>query len=166
VRHILLVRDPYDWVLARARFHLSDEFRGDMDHLKRGELGIETLLNMMIFGIHEKVPPMAEAFAFNAVAWLGAGVQLVRYEDLMRGLDDLESDAADACFGALLETCGIDRPADWRERVRIGADRKQSGTARENLTGTPMVVPERLPDAQKRLVDYAAPGLRALLGYT
>src|SRR5439155_23588836 len=103
VRHILLVRDPYDWVLARARFHLSDAFHGEMDHLKRAELGIEALLNMMIFGIHEKVPPLAEAFAFNAVAWLGTGVHLVRYEDLLRGLDDLEGDTAEACFGALLK---------------------------------------------------------------
>jgi hypothetical protein len=166
VCHILLVRDPYDWVLARARFHLSDAFHGEMDHLKRAELGIEALLNMMIFGIHEKVPPLAEAFAFNAVAWLGTGVHIVRYEDLLRGLDDLEGDAADACFGALLETCGIDRPTDWRERVRIGADRRQSGTARENLTGAAMVVPDELPAMQKRLIDYAAPGLRALLGYT
>jgi hypothetical protein len=28
VRHILLVRDPYDWVIARARFFISDEFQG------------------------------------------------------------------------------------------------------------------------------------------
>jgi hypothetical protein len=29
-----------------------------------------------------------------------------------------------------------------------------------------IVLPDELPDAQKKLVDYAAPGLRALLGYT
>src|SRR4028118_654706 len=28
VRKILLVRDPYDWVLARARFFMSEEFSG------------------------------------------------------------------------------------------------------------------------------------------
>ena len=51
------------------------------------------------------------------------------------------------------------------ERVRIGADRGQSGTARENLTGTGMVFPDTLPDTQQRLVEFAAPGLRRLLGY-
>jgi hypothetical protein len=61
--------------------------------------------------------------------------------------------------------CGIAMPADWRERVRIGADRKFSGTARENLTGLPFTIPDELPDAQRRLVDFAAPGLRPLLGY-
>lgn len=51
------------------------------------------------------------------------------------------------------------------KRVRIGSDRKQSGTARENLAGPANDVPEELPAAQKKLVDYANPGLRDLLGY-
>ena len=53
----------------------------------------------------------------------------------------------------------------WRERVKIGADRKQSGTARENLTGVGIELPAVLPDLQKRMIDFAAPGLRSLLGY-
>ena len=60
---------------------------------------------------------------------------------------------------------GIERPDDWRERVRVGADRKQSGTARENLTGAGARIPSDLPDKQKRMVDQAAPGLRSMLGY-
>jgi len=47
----------------------------------------------------------------------------------------------------------------------VGSDRKQSGTARENLAGLNEVIPDTLPDKQKQMVDYAAPGLRALLGY-
>jgi isopenicillin N synthase-like dioxygenase len=57
------------------------------------------------------------------------------------------------------------RSIAWRERVRIGSDRKQSGTARENLRGIDVEFPDELPDMQKRLVDFAAPGLRAILGY-
>jgi hypothetical protein len=30
VRHIVQVRDPYDWVLARTRFFLSDTFQGSL----------------------------------------------------------------------------------------------------------------------------------------
>ena len=56
-------------------------------------------------------------------------------------------------------------PDDWRERVRIGSDRKQSTTARENLSRMTADVPDELPDVQKRLVGFAAPGLRSLLGY-
>ncbi|MBT8040271.1 MAG: hypothetical protein KJN78_08515, partial [Gammaproteobacteria bacterium] len=62
--------------------------------------------------------------------------------------------------------CGIDPlPEDWRERVRVGSDRKQSGTARENLAGQAAGVPDELPDTQKKLVDFAIPGIRELLGY-
>ena len=57
-------------------------------------------------------------------------------------------------------------PEDWRERVRVGSDRQQSGTARENLAGGGKYeVPDELPEIQKRLVNYAAPGLREVLGY-
>ena len=69
-------------------------------------------------------------------------------------------------LGTLLAACGIDLPADWRERVRIGSDRKLSRTARENLMLPPGVsFPAELPEQQKQLVDFHAPGLRRLLGY-
>ena len=49
--------------------------------------------------------------------------------------------------------------------MKIGSDRKQSGTARENLELGDVNIPAELPDTQKKLVDYTAPGLRELLGY-
>lgn len=164
-RKILLVRDPYSWVLARARFFLSDEFSGNVDRLKTGELSVDQLLNLMIFGIYQKAPPMVDIFTNNAVAWLGTGVYLVRYEDLVAQLKQLESRSAEYFFGTLLESCGIDMPGDWRQRVIIGSDRKQSGTARENLTGLLVDFPDELPKTQKDLVNFAVPGLRTILGY-
>ncbi len=166
-QHILLVRDPYDWVLARARFFLSDNFQGSLEHLKGGHVSLGELLNMMIFGIHQKVPTLAEIYTHNAVSWLGTRATIVRFEDLRASVKNLESGAAESFFGDLMVACGIaDMPDDWRERVRIGADREQSGTARENLTaGGLLDVPDELPETQKRLVDFAVPGLRELLGY-
>src|SRR3982750_472252 len=84
-RQIVLVRDPYEWVLARARFFVSDEFQG-FDLLKEGTLSPEAILNMMILGIPEKAPPLLTLFTYNAVAWLGTGAHLVRFEELMGGL--------------------------------------------------------------------------------
>lgn len=164
-RRILLVRDPYDWVLARARFFVSDEFQGNVDHLRSGELSVGDLLSLMIFGIHQKAPGLTDIYTHNAVAWLGSGVYLVRYEELVAMLARLDSDEAESYFGALLDACGIARPDDWRERIRIGSDRKQSATARENLSLADIEFPPVLPEAQKRQVDFVAPGLRALLGY-
>ena len=164
VRQIVLVRDPYDWVMARARFFLSDEF-GGFEILKEGTLSVDALLNMMIFGLHEKAVPLATTFIYTAVAWMGTGAHLVHYEDLVAAVKDLESESADRFFADLFEAAGIERPGDWRERVRIGSDRKQSGTARENLTGVSVEFPSELPDMQKKMVDMVAPGLRPLLGY-
>lgn len=166
VHHILLVRDPYDWVLARARFFASDSFQGKIDHLKGDAVEMEDMLNMAIFGIPGKMPALQEVYTHNAVAWLGTRAKLVRYEDLLKALKDIDSLASHAYFAALLEMCGINElPADWRDRIRIGSDREQSGTARENLAGVGMEFPASLPAIQKQMVDFAAPGLRRILGY-
>ncbi len=167
VRHIVQVRDPYTWVLARARFFLSDTFQGSLEHLKGGNVSVDEVLNMMIFGIHGKAPTMYEIFTHNAVSWLGTKARLLRMEELLSHVKNLDTAEAEIFFSQLLQDCGISAlPADWRERVRVGADREQSGTARENLVGSGSFdIPDELPDMQKRLVDYAVPGLRAILGY-
>ena len=87
-------------------------------------------------------------------------------QELLKNVKELEADAAETFFAGLFEHLNMgELPDDWRERVRIGSDREQSTTARENLTRMTADVPDELPDVQKRLVDYVAPGLRAILGY-
>jgi hypothetical protein len=166
VRQIILVRDPYDWVLAQARFVSSNEFQAPgLDRYKAPDAPVEEVLNLVIDGTRPQLAPLAVTYQYNAVLWLQAGMPLVRYEELVGALRNLETDESGAYFSSLLETCGIERPEDWRERVKIGSDRKQSGTARENLTGIAAKIPSKLPDRQKRMVDAACPGLRRLLGY-
>jgi len=166
VRKVILYRDPYTWVPARARFFLSDEFSGNIDHVKGGRISVEELLNLMILGIYQKVPSMLDLYTHNAAAWLGTVHAAVKYEELVHAVKTVDSLEAEVYFRKLLGQCGIDPvPEDWRERIKIGADRKQSGTARENLTGLPIEIPDVLPEAQKKLVEFMAPGLRKLLGY-
>jgi len=166
VPHIIVVRDPYDWVLARARFFLSDTFQGSLEHLKGGKVSIEEMLNMMIFGIYQKAPTLNEIFTHNAISWLGTGVKLVRYEDMVKHLKALDKPEAEAYFKELLSVLQLPEwPSDWKQRILVGSDRKQSGTHRENLRGLDAELPDELPLIQKQLVEYAAPGLRNLLGY-
>ena len=165
VRKVVLFRDPYDWVLARARFYLSDEFQGNFDHLKSDRISVDDLLSLMIFGIRAEVPSLRDMYELNVVGWLGSDVVPVRYEDLVEHVANLQTTEAESYFSALLDGCGIPLPEDWRDRVRVGSDRQQSGTARENLTGISRELPHSLPDKHKGLVDFAAPGLRRILGY-
>jgi len=166
VRKILLYRDPYDWVLSRARFYLSDEFQGELEHLKDGRISVDDLLTLMIFGIRTVVPSLSHMYELNVVAWLASDAFGVRYEDLVKQVQQIETPEAEGYFAALFDACGIAPvPANWRERVMVGADRRQSGTARENLTGIRVKVPEVLPEKHQRLIEYAAPGLRSILGY-
>ena len=164
-RKVLLVRDPYDWVLARARFFMSEEFKGAVGHISDHNVTAEQFLNMMIFGIHKKVPNMEEIYVHNAVAWLHTDMLVLKFEDLLHAVKNLDEPEAEVFFRKLLDACGMDVPDDWRERVRIGSDKKQSGTARENLTEIRMELPDTLPDGQKQLIDFAVPGLRRVLGY-
>ena len=167
VRHIVLVRDPHDWVLAMARFVLSNEVNlPGIDDIKEPDVPVDAILNLMIKGRRPQLAPLAITYHYNAVRWLDAGVYLVRYEDLIGALCDLKSEGAERYFADLLEACGIERPDDWRDRVSVGSDRRQSGTARENLTGVDARIPSELPDEQKRLVELAYPGLRTKLGYS
>lgn len=166
VRKIILYRDPYSWVLARARFFLSDEFSGNIDHVKGGRISVEELLNLMIFGIYQKVPSLLDLYMHNAVAWLGTVDAAVKYEELVKAVKNIETLESEVYFRNLFKSCGIDPvPEDWRERIRIGSDRKQSGTARENLSGLSVEIPSELPDMQKKLVEFTVPGLRQILGY-
>jgi hypothetical protein len=87
-------------------------------------------------------------------------------EELVQAVKNIDSDEAEEFFARILGWCGIQNaPTDWRERIRVGSDRKQSGTARENLVGLAEVIPEELPDTQKEMVEVAAPGVRRILGY-
>lgn len=165
-RKIILVRDPHSWVLARARFFLSDEFGDNSVLVKNGELTVDSLINLMIFGIHGKAMGMRELFTYNAVAWLGSDATMLKYEDLVTAVKSLDTPEAESTFMGVFAAAGLKSvPDDWRERVRIGADRKQSGTARENLSEGGIAIPDALTAHQKTLVEFAAPGLRGLLGY-
>lgn len=165
---LVLVRDPYDWVMAQARFFVSDSFSSNFDHIKNGGLSVNDLMNLMIVGIYQKSPPMRDQYNLFAVSWLGTGAHIVRYEDLVQHANNVHTDEAEAYFTKLLGSCGIIKPSDWRERIKIGADRKHSGTARENLkkTSANFKFPDELPEIQKKIVDFSVPGLRELLGYT
>lgn len=166
VHHLVLVRDPYDWVLARARFFMSDTYQGSLDNIKGGNVAVEDVLNMMIMGIPDKSPALYEIFTHNAVSWLGTHARVLKFEELLGHVKVLDSDDAEDFFRGLLESLNMgELPDDWRERVRVGSDRDQSTTARENLDRVTTDIPDELPDNQKRLVDYAVPGLRAVLGY-
>ena len=165
VRHVLLVRDPYDWVLARSRFFLSDNFQGNLEHIKKGRTNIDDFMNMMIVGVHNLFPTMNDIYLNNAVSWLGTSAKIIQYETVIRHVKNLDTPEAKAFFSDLLGFADIDLPDDWKERVLVGSDRKQSGTARENLMLEGIEVPNELPEMQKKLVDHTNPGLRQLLGY-
>jgi len=165
---LMLVRDPYSWVLAQARFFVSDVFSSNFDQIKSGALTIDDLIGLMIFGIYQKSPPMKQQYDLYATAWLATDAFVVRYEDLIEHIGAIERPEAQAYFKGLLAACGIEMPNDWKARIQIGSDKKQSPTARDNINdgAAKFDFPNVLSEKHKALVEYAAPGLRELLGYS
>jgi len=165
-KKIILVRDPYSWVLARARFYVSDQFGDNSTLIKKSGMSAEHLINLMIFGIHQQALPLRELYTLTAIAWRGPNATWVKFEDLQSAVKNIDTPGAEAFFTKLMTLAGLGPlPSDWRERVKIGADPKQSGTARENLRNVAIDIPKVLSDEHKELIDYAAPGIRQILGY-
>lgn len=164
---VLLVRDPYSWVLAQARFFVSDIVSSNFDHIKSGALTVDDLIALMIFGMYKKSPPMRQQYELYTVGWMAGDTYVVRYEDLVANVASIETESAESYFAELLDKCGITPPGDWKQRIIIGADRKQSATARENInTSEPQFeFPQELSEKHKQMVDFSAPGLRKILGY-
>ena len=81
----------------------------------------------MIFGIHDKAPGMEEIFRHNAVCWLGTKAYVIRYEDMIKHLKQIESRQAELYFAGLFDACGINMPADWRARAYSPAVWQGSG---------------------------------------
>jgi hypothetical protein len=122
------------------------------------------MLNIVIFGIWQKLPSLSEHYLHNAVAWMGTPAYFVKFEELRNAVEDLDTDESEQYFADLFDACRINRPVDWRDRVRVGSDPAQSGTAEQNVN-LRRDFPKTLPPMQRRLVDHVAPGLRQLLGY-
>lgn len=172
-RQVLLVRDPYDYALSQARFVHSDGFSGPFhDYVIENKVSFEDTLRFVIFGMNApgvSFPSLAHNYTFNAVAWLGQAT-LVNYETLIDAIAGLGiRPSADATILRLLSAMGIDNPpADWRERVKFGAERRWSATDRGNLTNglDESDIPKTLPREFRAMIDTVAPSLRATLGYS
>ena len=165
VRRVLLVRDPYTWVLARLRFVLSGAFGTQMDSLRDPRMQMGDLLMLGIIGVPGKLDPLYSVYQMNALTWLGHDTHLVRFEDLNHHIGHLDAPEAESYFQALLDHCGIAMPQDWRERVRIGSAREQSSTASERLLNPARELPRELPDYHKAMIDTYASPVRPMLGY-
>lgn len=167
-RILTVVRDPYDYVLSFTRFlYAYQEQAPFAQYVKQHNIPVDRTIAAVIFGNNNDenlCVDLRTTYVNNAIAWLGGASKMVRYEDIIAQLRMLDAPSAEAFFLDILTHCEMALPDDWRRRVRIGADRKFSATARENLAVWTQI-PDELTTLQKQMVEFAAPGLRNLLGY-
>lgn len=165
-KHIVLVRDPYTYVLAKERFLLSNQTQNDV--VNKAVEKSSNVLKQLILGGLGPVPPLRRVYD-EYLMWLGSGAKFVRYEDVVSSVNNIEDKTAETFFSEFFEFIGIENlPEDWKERVRLGADPEFSPTHRKNLTyksfsGFPYK--KELDQEYKDLIDYTCPNLRTILGY-
>lgn len=165
VKKILLVRDPYDWVLARRRWLCSKEVANN----KSESLNFNgDIIKQLIYGT-ETVRPL-RSFYEDIIAWLNPSVELLRYEDLIQHINNIDTEEAKNFFSNLLSWAGItELPDDWKQRIKLSSDKKYSPTHRSNLNicsfTVAMTENETLHDSYKKLIDFSNPNLRKILGY-
>lgn len=183
-KKLILVRDPYSWVLSAAR-HLSVLILNGTPVLRPAAemkdtqfidthkaLSANDLITLLIAGRADGgqllTKGIREVYMNWGVNWIAAGAPFVRYEDLMQMVGyvrDGNQNEARPYFETMFRKVGIELPVDWADRVIAGADPEKSGTARQNLKGDLSNIPDELTVMQKALVDSYIPNVRNLLGY-
>jgi hypothetical protein len=165
---LVLVRDPYDYVLSMTRFFYSEQEDSKFArYVKAHKLSVDRVISFVIFGNYNDenlCVGVKDQFIANAVAWMAGDSMLVRYEELLRHCKNPQSPESLTYFRELLAACGLELPADWRDRVRLAASPRFSWTARENLQVS-LPIPNELSFEYRTMVELAAPGLRRALGY-
>ena len=119
---------------------------------------------MMILGIPEKAPPLLTLYTYNAVAWLGTGVHLVRYEELVGSLDDLDGERGDR-FSVRYSRLAGSNARTIGESASAWAPTANKAVRPGTISRESTMIPTELPQYLRKMIDFAAPGLRELLGY-
>jgi Sulfotransferase domain len=167
-KHLIIVRDPYDYVLAQARFMFSKVMQERTElarFIATHSLSMDDVVPLMIAGIAfggNIWPSVGDMFARNALSWTDR-CHFVKYEELRKHANAVETAGAYGYFASLLAACGLEMPSDWQERVEAGADRGLSDTASDDFD----VRGDRnyLIESEKALFASVAPKLREVLGY-
>jgi hypothetical protein len=165
---VLLVRDPYDYVLANARYFYSAEM-ADRHPLpaflqEKGVPFNDTVTYLIAGGTYERgaVDSVQETFLRYALMWLDRADLIVRYEDIIKYIEEISTPGAMNFFSTVLSPLGLDLPYDWRARVLAGSVRDLSTT---DSSDSPYRNIRHLTTAQRALFRAVAPELRAVLGY-
>ncbi len=171
-RHILIIRDPYDYVLSLARFLFGTQLEATTSlgkAIREHNLQFEDVIRFVITGWDfrsDEFLGVRDIFLRNAMYWDGAGALIVKYEDIVRSLKDLDSHETEGYWRGILGHLGILVPEDWRERIRAGADPAASSTIPQSLGGDAAAQSRRqLTPEEIKLFNRVAPDLRRQLGY-
>ncbi len=169
-RHILNIRDPRDYVLSYAQFMFTKQLykaskmaRIIQDKGHDFDDAVDALIRGWEFD-GEYHSGVLDMFIMHGLAWFGTNCHIVRYEELKKHVENIDSKESYVYFKSMFDFLGINLTEDWETRILKGADRRISTTARENIPSDVARRLEMTPE-QKELLEEWAPGLRAQLGY-
>lgn len=178
---VVLVRDPYSWVISQYKKTLRYI---DTEDSFFTQLNANTIISMILdkyftfkpyANIHGYPIENIDINYFNyGIRWFHEGYYLVRFEDLLEHLEilkdpDKDDSIAYEYFKELLLQCGIAITQDWKERILLASDPKFSPTYDDGSPPKYMsdkTIPKELADVHKKAVNIILPSARELFGYT
>jgi hypothetical protein len=167
MRKILLIRDPYSVLISSCKFFYSDNHNSYIkDFFIKNNITPSQSIDMLINGVYDNdvyIPSIGDIYKENAIKWFSSSY-VVKYEDLISGLDNLVNKKDEAYIKTLLKEIGFDcLPENWIEIIADGANPKWSKTS--NLVFSRNDICTYLTLDQRLQFEMLNPGLRNSLGY-
>jgi hypothetical protein len=164
---VVLVRDPRSYIMAWARFFYSVQNPKDkiMKFIQANKVPLDEAITHAILGTSCEgtiLSSVRDAFLLYGLAWFNSAAVVVRYEDLLTHVKQIDSPEARKYFFSILEGLDIEPPSDWKQRVLSGADKRLSATF---IKGVVYDHQKGLSKYHLDLIEVVAPNLISRLGY-
>ncbi|MGP3561700.1 nucleoside-diphosphate sugar epimerase/dehydratase [Geobacillus sp. BK01] len=165
---LTLIRDPYDLVLSTAKFLYSEIIPWNRigHYIQANEISVQETISYVISGIqlgNDGIPRLSESYLKWGIQWFDDAVQVIRFEDLIYHIKNINNKESEIYFLNIFNSIGIDLPKDWKDRVLSGADRNISLTSAvvKNIDKSQF----KLTENHKKMIEVIASNLRKTLGY-
>lgn len=168
LKKIILIRDPkmYALSLARALYHQKKPWWTDIaDFIQEHQIPFYEAVSYAIVGEHhgkDYIVPLNVSYIKYAIQWFDDADIIVRYEDLIKHIQNIDTPASYQYFNQLLTAIGIPMPDDWKQRVKAGA---RTSISASYIKGQCQDEEGLFTEAHSMMLELVAPGLRKLLGY-
>jgi hypothetical protein len=119
---IQLIRDPYSQIISLASLFLEPYSRvnGPVGYyVQKNKLNLFDVVKLLLHGSdeHPHISSAQQIIQETSVQWLSAGHHVLRFEDLISAVKNVDGAGAKDFFAAIFDAIETPLPDDWKRRV-------------------------------------------------